>query len=67
MHKVGTSVLRWAETAVMAGPLLHMMWPFKSVQLAGPAVLIDCYHMLLKIKEEHKESTHDSKQLSQAS
>jgi hypothetical protein len=60
MHKAGNDILSWAETTLMPGPLLHMMWPCKSVQFAAPAVFIDCCHMHLKIKEEHKECTHDS-------
>jgi len=65
IHKVGTNILSWTETALMPGPLLHTMLPFKSVQITAPAVFIYCCHMHLKIKEEHKESIHNSRQLSQ--
>jgi len=49
----------------MPGPLLHTMLPFKSVQITAPAVFIYCCHIHLKIKEEHKESRQNSRQLSQ--
>jgi hypothetical protein len=65
MHKFGAHILSWAETGFMPGPLLPMMWPLKSVQLPTPAVFIFCCNVQLKIKDEHKESTHDSRQLSQ--